>query len=71
MKEERLLIDAVAGQLGRITDEKWLRENCRFYAQQVTRGQEEERKRIARELHDESGSIPTSSDAGFRLPHLH
>ncbi len=53
MKEEKLLIDAVAGRLGRITGEKWLQENCRFYAQQATRAQEEERKRIARELHDD------------------
>ncbi|GAI76513.1 unnamed protein product, partial [marine sediment metagenome] len=52
-KEERLLIDAVAERLGRITDEKRLQDNCRFYAQQVTRAQEEERKRIARELHDD------------------
>ena len=53
VREERLLIDAVAERLGRITDEKRLQENCRFYAQQITRVQEEERKRIARELHDD------------------
>jgi len=35
-----------------ITDEKQLQENMRFYVQQVTRAQEEERKRISRELHD-------------------
>jgi len=35
-----------------ITEEKQLQENMRFYVQQVTRAQEEERKRIARELHD-------------------
>jgi PAS domain S-box-containing protein len=37
-----------------ITEEKRMRENLRFYLQQVTRAQEEERKRIARELHDDT-----------------
>jgi len=36
-----------------ITEEKQLQENMRFYVQQVTRAQEEERKRIARGLHDD------------------
>jgi len=36
-----------------ITEEKRQQENMRFYAQQVTRAQEDERKRIARELHDD------------------
>jgi PAS domain S-box-containing protein len=35
-----------------VTDERKLQENLRYYLQQVTRAQEEERKRIARELHD-------------------
>ncbi len=37
-----------------ITEEKRLQENLRFYLQQATRAQEEERKRISRELHDET-----------------
>ena len=35
-----------------ITEEKRMEENLRFYVHQVTEAQEEERKRIARELHD-------------------
>ena len=37
-----------------VTEEKQMQENMRFYLQQVTRAQEEERKRISRELHDET-----------------
>ena len=37
-----------------ITEQKRMQENLRFYLRQVTRAQEEERKRIAREIHDES-----------------
>jgi len=37
-----------------VTAEKRMQENLRFYLQQVTRAQEEERKRIARELHDDT-----------------
>jgi len=36
-----------------ITEERQLQDNMRFYVQQVTRAQEDERKRIARELHDD------------------
>jgi signal transduction histidine kinase len=35
-----------------VTEEKRLYENQRYYLQEITRAQEEERKRIARELHD-------------------
>ena len=36
-----------------VTEERRLQENMRFYVQQITRAQEDERKRIARELHDD------------------
>lgn len=35
-----------------VTEEKRLYDNLRFYLKEITRAQEEERKRIARELHD-------------------
>ena len=37
-----------------VTEEKQLQENLRLYSQQATRAQEEERKRISRELHDDT-----------------
>ena len=37
-----------------VTEELRMRENQRFYLQQITRAQEEERERIARELHDDT-----------------
>jgi len=37
-----------------ITEQKQMQDNLRFYFQQATRAQEEERKRISHELHDET-----------------
>ena len=36
-----------------VTAERQLQDNMRFYVQEVIRAQEDERKRVARELHDE------------------
>ncbi|MFO8010014.1 MAG: PAS domain S-box protein [Dehalococcoidia bacterium] len=37
-----------------MTDEKRMQENLHFFIRQITRAQEEERKRIAQELHDDT-----------------
>lgn len=37
-----------------VTEERRLQENLRFYLRQASRAQEEERKRISRELHDDT-----------------
>jgi two-component system sensor histidine kinase DegS len=43
-----------------ITERKALENNLRYYLQQITRVQEEERKYIARELHDDMSQILSS-----------
>lgn len=40
-----------------VTEERQLHENMNYYVQQITRAQEDERKRIARELHDDAASL--------------
>lgn len=53
-------ISTLAGvgcQAGIAIDNARLYENMRYYARQITRAQEDERKRIAREAHDETAQI--------------
>lgn len=48
------ILTAIGRQAGVAIENARLYENLRFYAREITRAQEEERKRIAREAHDET-----------------
>jgi signal transduction histidine kinase len=48
------ILAGIGRQAGIAIENAQLYENMRFYVQQITRAQEDERKRIARELHDDT-----------------
>jgi two-component system, NarL family, sensor histidine kinase DegS len=48
------ILEGIGRQAGIAIENAQLYENMRYYIQQVTRAQEDERKRIARELHDDT-----------------
>ena len=48
------ILTAIGRQAGIAIENSYLYENMRFYARQITQAQENERKRIARELHDDT-----------------
>lgn len=52
--EDTELLTSVGNAIGVAVENSYLCSNIRYYAQQVTRAQEDERARIARELHDDT-----------------
>ncbi len=48
------ILTAIGRQSGIAIENAYLYENMRFYARRITQAQENERKRIARELHDDT-----------------
>ncbi|MFC2001189.1 sensor histidine kinase [Chloroflexota bacterium] len=54
-REHRIQLEIAQQEQQRVTEElKVMQQNLRFYLQQATQAQEEERKRISHELHDDT-----------------
>jgi signal transduction histidine kinase len=51
---ELAILTAIGREAGIAIENAYLYENMRFYARQITQAQENERRRIARELHDDT-----------------
>lgn len=53
-EQDVAMLTAIGRQAGIAIENSYLYENLRFYARKITQAQESERKRIARELHDDT-----------------
>jgi signal transduction histidine kinase len=53
-ERDMTILNAIGRQAGIAIENAYLYENMRFYARKITQAQESERKRIARELHDDT-----------------
>jgi signal transduction histidine kinase len=53
-ERDMAILTAIGRQAGIAIENAYLYENMRFYARRITQAQEAERKRIARELHDDT-----------------
>jgi signal transduction histidine kinase len=54
LERDVAVLTGIGRQAGIAVENSYLYENLRFYARRITQSQENERKRIARELHDDT-----------------